>query len=195
MSVSEPRRCRPLMESAGAAMLKLDTLFNLLGMLLFFIIALLAQIHPPATPDIAQPGNLVVSAAWPEGAEDVDLWVQQGDDVAVGYSNKSGRVLSLLRDDLGRVNDTTPLNFESAFSRGLPDGEYAVNVRCFSCFGKFPVPVAVEVRLATGELIWRGVVDLVANKQERTAVRWKMAGGSVVAGSASSVFKKMNRGE
>jgi len=176
-------------------MLKIDTLFNLLGMLLFFIIALLAQVNPPATPDIAQPGNIVVSAAWPEGSNDVDLWVQHAGDIAVGYSNKSGKVWSLLRDDLGNVNDTTPMNFESAFSRGLPDGEYAVNVRCFSCFGKFPVPVAVEVRLATGELIWRGVVELVANKQERTAVRWRMAGGRVVRDSASSVFKKMNRGE
>lgn len=176
-------------------MTKLDTLFNLLGVLLFFIIALLAQVNPPATPDIAQPGQLVVFAIWPEGSEDVDLWVQHGDDVAVGYSNKSGRVLSLLRDDLGKINDITNANMESAFSRGLPDGEYAVNVRCFSCYGKFPVPVAVEVRLATGELIWRGVVELVANKQERTAVRWRMADGRVVAGSASSVFKKMNRGE
>lgn len=176
-------------------MTKLDTLFNLLGVLLFFIIALLAQVNPPATPDIAQPGNLVVSAAWPEGSEDVDLWVQYGDDVAVGYSNTLGRVLSLLRDDRGKIDDITPLNFESAFSRGLPDGEYAVNVRCFSCFGKFPVPVAVEVRLATGELIWRGVVELVANKQERTAVRWRMADGRVVAGSAGFVFKKMNMGE
>lgn len=176
-------------------MIKIDTLFNLLGVLLFFIIALLAQVNPPATPDIAQPGNIVVSAAWPEGSNDVDLWVQHAGDIAVGYSNKSGKVWSLLRDDLGNVNDSTPMNYESSFSRGIPDGEYAVNVKCFTCFGKFPVPVAVEVRLATGKLIFRGVVELVANKQERTAVRWRMADGRVVSGSASSVFKKMNRGE
>lgn len=176
-------------------MTKLDTLFNLLGVLLFFIIALLAQVNPPATPDIAQPGNIVVSAAWPEGSNDVDLWVQHAGDIAVGYSNKSGKVWSLLRDDLGNVNDSTPMNYESSFSRGIPDGEYAVNVKCFTCSGKFPVPVAVEVRLATGELIWRGVVELVANKQERTAVRWRMADGRVVSGSAGFVFKKMNSGE
>ena len=176
-------------------MIKIDTLFNLLGVLLFFIIALLAQVNPPATPDIAQPGNIVVSAAWPEGSNDVDLWVQHAGDIAVGYSNKSGKVWSLLRDDLGNVNDSTPMNYESSFSRGIPDGEYAVNVKCFTCSGKFPVPVAVEVRLATGELIFRGVVELVANKQERTAVRWRMADGRVVAGSAGFVFKKMNMGE
>ena len=175
--------------------LKNDVLFGFMFALIVYIVTLIVQVHPPATPDIAQPGQLVVFAIWPEGSEDVDLWVQHGDDVAVGYSNKSGRVLSLLRDDLGKANDITNANIESAFSRGIPDGEYAVNVKCFTCFGKFPVPVAVEVRLATGELIWRGVVDLVANKQERTAVRWRMADGRVVAGSAGFVFKKMNRGE
>lgn len=177
------------------AVLRTDLLFNFLIGLLAVIVILALKVNPPATPDIAQPGNIVVSAAWPEGSNDVDLWVQHAGDIAVGYSNKSGKVWSLLRDDLGNVNDSTPMNYESSFSRGIPDGEYAVNVKCFTCFGKFPVPVAVEVRLATGELIWRGVVDLVANKQERTAVRWRMADGLVVKDSASSVFKKMNRGE
>jgi hypothetical protein len=183
------------MESAVDAMIKIDTLFNLLGVLLFFIIALLAQVNPPATPDIAQPGNIIVFATWPEGPDDVDLWVQHANTTAVGYSNKSGKVWSLLRDDLGVANDITNANMESAFSRGIPDGEYAVNVKCFACIGKMPIVVAVEVRLATGELIWRGTVELVANKQERTAVRWKMAGGRVVKDSASSVFKQMKRGE
>jgi len=32
----------------------------------------------------------------------VDLWVQAPGDVPVGYSNKSGGVLNLLRDDLGK---------------------------------------------------------------------------------------------
>lgn len=161
------------------------------------IIFILPSINPPAedVEKIQQPGNIVVFASWPAGGDDVDLWVQHGGDVAVGYSNKTGKVWSLLRDDLGTVNDSTPLNMESSFSRGMPDGEYAVNVKCFACNGALPVMVAVEVRLETGELVWRGVVELVANKQERTAVRWKMAGGAVVSGSASSVFKKMNRGE
>ena len=172
-------------------MLKVDTIFIALGGLLFLILSLIAQVHPPAKPDIAQPGNMIASIAWPQGAIDVDMWLSSPQDQAVGYSNKSGKVWSLLRDDLGTANDPTPLNYESAFTRGIPDGEYAVNVRCFGCAGHVPVPVSVEIRLATGELIWKGIVELVADKQERTALRWFMRDGHVVTGSASHVFKEM----
>ena len=171
------------------AALKLDTLFGFMAVLIYFILVLIAQVNPPATPDIAQPGNIVVSIAWAQGPDDVDLWLSSPLDNAVGYSNKSGKVWSLLRDDLGVTGDETPLNYESAFSRGIPDGEYAVNVRCFQC-GE-PQAVNVEVRMATGALVWRGVVPLTGSKDERTAVRWSMRGGSVVRGSESFVFKEM----
>lgn len=172
-------------------MLKLDALFNFLGVLIFFIVALIAQVNPPTDPQIDPPGNLVASIAWPPGSIDVDLWVKSPGDEAVGYSRKSGRVWSLLRDDLGTSNDNTPLNFESAFTRGLPDGEYIINVRCYGCAGKVPVPVSVEVRLATGELVWSGDVTLVSDKQEKTALRFVMRGGKVVPGSASHVFREI----
>lgn len=172
-------------------MLKLDALFNFLGVLIFFIVSLLAQINPPTDPQIDPPGNLVASIAWPAGSIDVDLWVKSPGDEAVGYSRKSGKVWSLLRDDLGTSNDLSGMNFESAFTRGLPDGEYIVNVRCYGCAGKTPVPVSVEVRLATGELVWSGTVVLVSDKQEKTALRFVMRGGKVVPGSASHVFREI----
>ncbi len=172
-----------------------DLLMNMLLGLVALVILVLAAIAPAAEEDPAQlPGNLVASASWPAGSLDVDLWVQHGDERAVGYSYKSGRVWSLLRDDLGTANDDTPLNMESAFTRGLPDGEYAINVRCYGC-AKVPVPVSVEVRLAEGGVVWRGTVDLLKDKQEITAIRFRMADGKVVPGSASAVFKQMNRGE
>lgn len=173
-------------------MLKLDALFNLLGVLIFFILVLLAQINPPVDPQIKPPGNLVASIAWPEGSIDVDLWVLAPDDDPVGYRFKSGKVWSLLRDDLGTTNDSTPLNYESAFTRGLPDGEYIVNIRCYGCHGKVPVPVLVEVRLVEGGLIFQDVVNLIADKQERTAIRFKMHNGKVVQGSESSVFSPLS---
>jgi len=169
--------------------LRLDALFNMLGVLITFIVVLLAQINPPTDPQIKPAGNLVASAAWPSGSIDVDLWLGAPGDEGVGFSRKSGKVWSLLRDDLGTANDATSLNYETAFTRGLPDGEYAVNVRCFGCAGFVPVPVDVEVRLATGALVWRGIVALVADKQERTAVRWMMRDGAVVLGSKNFVFK------
>lgn len=171
--------------------LRLDALFNFLGVLIFFIVALIAQINPPTDPRIDPPGNMIVSATWPSGKIDVDLWVRSPGDEAVGYSRKSGKVWSLLRDDLGTSNDLSGMNYESAFTRGLPDGEYIVNVRCYGCAGKTPVPVSVEVRLATGELIWSGVVALVSEKQEKTALRFVMRGGKVVPGSSSHVFREI----
>lgn len=172
-----------------------DTLLAMLLSVVAIVMLVLPSVNPAAQEDpIGQPGNLVVSAAWPSGNIDVDLWVQFADQPPVGYSNKSGAVWSLLRDDLGTSNDGTPLNYESAFTRGLPDGEYVVNVRCYGCAGHVPVAVSTEVRLATGATVWRGVVDLVADKQERTAIRFRMVDGRVVPGSASVVFKQMKRG-
>lgn len=172
-----------------------DTLLAMLLAVVAIVMLTLPSVNPAAKDDPAQlPGNLVATAVWPAGSTDVDLWVQSGDDRAVGYSNKSGRVWSLLRDDLGTANDSTPINMESAFTRGLPDGEYIINVRCYGC-ATVPVPVSVEVRLAEGGVVWKGVVDLLKDKQERTAIRFRMVGGQVVAGSASQVFKQMKRGE
>jgi hypothetical protein len=172
-----------------------DLLMNFLMGLTALVIITLVAINPAAKEDPAQlPGNLVATIVWPAGSTDVDLWVQAGNDRAVGYSFKSGRTWSLLRDDLGTANDDTPINMESAFTRGLPDGEYSINVRCYGC-AKVPVPVSVEVRLAEGGVVWKGTVDLLKDKQERTAIRFRMAGGLVVPGSDSQVFKQLNRGE
>lgn len=165
-----------------------DVLLAMLLGVAAVIMFVLPSVNPKAEAEpLDPPGNLVASIAWPAGSIDVDLWVGYADD-AVGYSNKSGKVWSLLRDDLGTANDNTPLNMEAAFTRGLPDGEYIINVKCFGCAGKVPVPVSVEVRLAEGGMIYRGVVDLVADKQERTAVRFRVRDGKVVAASESSVF-------
>lgn len=176
-------------------MLKIDALFNFVGLLLFFVITLIAQVHPVTEDDPQEPpGNLMVSIAWPAGPIDVDLWLLAPKDSPVGYSNKSGKVWNLLRDDLGTANDPTPINAEFAVTRGLPDGEYVVNVHCFDC-GKsiLPVPVTVEIRLAEGGVVWKGVVELVAPKQERTALRFRVAGGKIVPGTQSSVFKAVRR--
>lgn len=157
------------------------------------IMFILPSVNPASTEQqLSPPGNLIASITWPAGDTDVDLWVSYADDFAVGYSNKSATIWSLLRDDLGNKNDTTPINMEAAFSRGLPDGEYAVNVRCYSC-STAPVSVAVEVRLADGGTVWRGQVDILKNGQERTAIRFRVADGQVVADSANQVFKQMKR--
>lgn len=171
-----------------------DLLMNMLLGLVAIVVITLSSINPAAESDpLDPPGNLVASIAWPAGRIDVDLWVAHGDE-PVGYSQKSGRVWSLLRDDLGTANDLSGLNFESAFTRGLPDGEYVVNVKCYGCAGAVPVAVSAEVRLAEGPMVYRGVVSLVKDKQERTVIRFRVRDGKVVVGSESSVFKPLSNG-
>ncbi len=175
------------------AILIRDLLMNMLLGLVALVVLVLAQINPSAQADpISQPGNLIATISWPAGNDDVDLWVSYDDDFAVGYNNKSAKVWSLLRDDRGMIDDATPLNFESAFTRGLPDGEYAINVRCYDCAAP-PIPVAVEVRLADGSTVWRGTIDILKNGQERTAIRFRVVNDAVVADTANQVFKQMKR--
>jgi hypothetical protein len=112
-------------------------------------------------------------------------------DKRVGYISKQGTVVALLRDDLGATSDLTDANFESAYTRGIPDGEYGVNVHCYSCRGS--VTVQVEIGIVGGNKLWVGTVE-VGPKQERTALRWKMKDVRLFAGSQSKVFKAI-RGE
>lgn len=170
-----------------------DTLLAMLLAVVAIVMLVLPSVNPASTEQqLTPPGNLVASISWPTGDDDVDLWVSYGDDFAVGYSNKSARVWSLLRDDRGKTDDETPLNFESAFTRGLPDGEYAINVRCYRC-STIPMPVSVDVRLAEGVPVWSGVVELAKDGQERTAIRFRVANGRVVSDGANQVFKQMRR--
>jgi hypothetical protein len=147
-----------------------------------FIFLALPQINPPAAadPTIPPPGNIAVLACWPEGNTDVDLWATApGEPVPVGYSNKSGRVWSLLRDDMGEVNDDGPTNCESMFARATPAGEYAINVHGYSLpFGAVTVHVEIAIN---GRLLVSRNMELQP-KQERTVLAWKMNdAGTVVS--------------
>ncbi len=115
------------------------------------VILLLPHLNPPGRSEAGAlpPGNLIISVRWPERIDaDVDLWVQAPNDRPVGYSNLGGRVFNLLRDDLGKHQDLDGANFEVAYSRGLPAGEYTVNVHLYrNRSGSLPLPVMIEVDL------------------------------------------------
>lgn len=173
-----------------------DFLFLALAGFTVIMLFMLPFINPPVKDDAETtkpPGNVIVSIAWPEGDIDIDLWVSgPGEPKAVGYSNRGGKLWNLLRDDLGNVGDSTPLNYESAYSRGMPAGEYVINIECYKCNAP-PVPVYVEVRLGEfGEkagLLFKKTVELNYRHHERTAVRFKLdAKGKVVPGSLSNVY-------
>lgn len=116
------------------------------------VVLMLPHLAPPTAGEetMAAPGNLIVEARWPDEVDvDVDLWVRAPGDRAVGYSNSSGQVFDLLRDDLGFERDDTGLNYEFAFSRGAPAGEYIVNVHLYSNRALAQtVPVTVQVSLS-----------------------------------------------
>lgn len=146
------------------------------------VILMIPHLNPPAREgETATPGNLVVEARWADGLPaDVDLWVQGPGDAPVGYSRKSGRLFDLLRDDLGTAQDDTPLNYEFAFSRGAPAGDYTVNLHLFNGI-EVPLPLAVEVTVSlrhptSGRVtrIARRQVLLRRHGEELTVARFRL---------------------
>jgi hypothetical protein len=116
----------------------------------------------------------------------------------VGYSNKSGELFNLLRDDLGAPDEER--NYENAYSRGIVPGEYIVNVHCYRC-PEGPVPVDVEVHLSKDDAdkgmvpVATTTVDLERTGQERTALRFRLdAEGGVEPDSLNSVFRPLRGG-
>jgi hypothetical protein len=126
-----------------------DVIFLALAGFIAIVLLLLPHLNPPAKAEdeARSPGNVIVEIRWPDDRNtDVDLWVEAPGDVPVGYSNKGGMVFNLLRDDLGLHADFSGLNYEVSYSRGVPPGEYTVNLHLYrDLTGRLPVPVTVVV--------------------------------------------------
>ena len=165
------------------------------------VILMLPHLNPPVTGDDSTrpPGNLIIEARWPDELEtDVDLWVQAPGGRPVGYSNKSDTVFNLLRDDLGHVDDAAGLNYEVAFSRGAPAGEYTVNLHLYrNSSERLPIPVVVVVSVkADADGAVRRIatlrVELVRLGQELTVVRFSLDGsGNLVADSVHDLPRSL----
>ena len=157
------------------------------------VILLLPHLNPPtqAAETARPPGNVFVELRWPDGIDaDVDLWVEAPGDVPVGYSNKGGRIFNLLRDDLGQVGDATDLNYEVAFSRGIPAGEYTINLHLYRDGARrLPLSAVVVISVkADADRAMRRIamerVDLVRVGQELTVLRFSLdQSGNLLAGS------------
>jgi hypothetical protein len=168
------------------------------------VILLLPHLNPKQEAQAAtsmQPGNVMVEARWADELDtDVDLWVQAPGDVPVGYSNKSGVIFNLLRDDLGRNADPTQLNYEVSYSRGLPPGEYVVNLHMYRNKARVsPVKVTVVTSVKkpnaeSGKQILSSTIDLMAENQEVTAYRFKLTeAGELVSDSVNSLPKGLRK--
>jgi hypothetical protein len=146
------------------------------------------------TQDTNAPGNVIVEMHWPsELPNDVDLWVKAPGEGPVGFWNQGGEVFNLLRDDLGSIGDATDENYEVSYSRGIPAGEYVVNVHMYGPPPKgkvVPVKVVVSVKRPLEETrqLLETTVELHRHNQEETAFRFRLTGdGDLVEDSVSTL--------
>ncbi len=98
------------------------------------VVLLVPFINPPTekVDSSSPPGNVIVELFWDNERDvDIDLWVKAPGDIPVGYSNQGGLFFNLLRDDLGKYKDNTPVNYEVSYSRGISEGIYAVNLHLY----------------------------------------------------------------
>jgi hypothetical protein len=160
-----------------------DVIMLALAGFVTLVMLLLPHIHPEAIAEDTDqaPGNMIIEVRWPDHLNaDVDLWVEAPGDSPVGYTHKGGRVFDLLRDDLGVSSDLTGLNYEFAYSRGAPAGEYTVNVHLYRNKDKvFPVPVSVVVSLKSPnskntDRILASALDISRTGEEITVFRFKL---------------------
>ena len=173
----------PISPATALAYIDLLTL-TLVGFVAFAILMVLPKEQQAATDENRPPGMVSVEIRWPDGLDtDVDLWVQAPTDRPVGYSNRSGLYFDLLRDDLGQRNDGLGLNYENAYTRGTPDGEYVVNLHLYSNAARIlPIPVNVEVRAhdaRSSRSVWSGSAVLERGGQEITVLRFMVDGARI----------------
>ena len=150
------------------------------------------------TEEHKAPGNVIVEIHWPPTMPvDVDLWVQAPNEAPVGFWNQGGQTFNLLRDDLGTEGDATDENYEISYSRGIPPGEYIVNVHMYGRPPKnAPVPVKVVVTVKKpfedARQILATDVTLTRQNQEETAFRFRLTGeGNLVPGSVSTLRRPL----
>ncbi len=172
------------------------------------VIMLLPFINPGAEAEIesagvTDPGNVIVELLWPpERDADIDLWIKAPNRLPVGFPNKGNEVVNLLRDDLGRFQDLTDINYEIMYSRGIVPGEWIVNVQAYRLEDPFqPVPVpakiVVSVKKKGGERpvpILQKTVELRFPRHELTVFRFVLTGkGSLVQDSVNNLNHSLIR--
>ncbi len=164
------------------------------------VLILLPHLHPPVeAKEAPPPGNVVIEINWPNEIDaDVDLWVEAPGDRPVGYSNKGGRVFNLLRDDLGQFRDLTDVNYEVAYSRGIVEGEYTINLHLYrnkSAILPVPVTMVASVKRSNGANLKRltsAKVELGYTGEEITVIRFALnKAGEIVPGSMHELFKPL----
>lgn len=142
-------------------------------------------------------GNISIYVFWPDGIDaDIDTHLRDPDGEHVYFSHKSGKIWSLLRDDLGSFNDVTDRNYENAYARGAPAGEYIVNVQAYRSNAAFPITVDAELRITPdldkSPVTFKAKVTLDRVGDEATLFRFTIDGaGNLVPGSVNNQFVRL----
>ena len=145
-------------------------------------------------------GSVIVEVIWPDDRNvDVDLWVKSPDDAAVGYSNMAGYYFNLLRDDRGNAFDTTPINYEISYTRGIAAGEYQANLHLYATDNGPPINAKVIVSVVEPDQRARTAIikkDVVLKKynEELTVARWTLTNkGKLKPNSVHSLKRSLLR--
>src|SRR5918996_4959802 len=189
-------------EDDGSGTVFRDVIMLALVGFVALVIIMLPHIQPPGaktTSEVSAPGNVIVEVRWPDEVDaDVDLWVQAPGDLPVGYSNKGAAVFNLLRDDLGMRADVTGLNYETSYSRGIPAGEYTVNLHLYrNASNVFPIQVTVVASVKrspkeSARQLLASKVELVREGEEVTVYRFRLSEeGGLVPGSVHSLQRDL----
>lgn len=186
-----------------------DVLFGILGVLAAVVVILLLLPKEPdrsADEQDRSRGNIRVEVFWDDTANvDIDLWGQAPGLPPVGYSNKNGPVLNLVRDDLGAYADITGINYEVMFSRGLSPGEWTFNLHWFSnadARSQMPVRVIITIRYDDTAGSKERPLQIVADEvvltsvgQELTIIRFQLdVDGRLIEDSLTSLNRPIRSG-
>ncbi len=170
------------------------------------VILLIPFVNPPTEEEknSEPPGNVIVELFWDDTRDvDIDLWVQAPNDIPVGYSNKGGFYFNLLRDDLGKYKDNTPVNYEVSYSRGIVAGEYFVNLHLYredkSPFNPIDAEILVSVihpETKERKQILKSIKNLTIVGTELTVFRFYLDENGVLnEKSINNSFKKLRSGK
>ncbi len=142
--------------------------------MLIIVIPFLADPNEKDDEETVAPGNLMAEIIWDNNLnDDLDLWIiGPGELGPVGYSNKSGLVWNLLRDDTGTTADLSNMNYENSYSRGLAEGWYRFNVHWYnspSGVSEIKVNMVISIKKkpteTTKQLMSREVILTRDNKE------------------------------
>ena len=130
--------------------------------------------------------EMIITVSWPDNStDDVDTYLEDPVGNVVWYHNREAGLIHLDRDDRGQYRDEIlvngkkvqyPLNQETVTIRGFVAGEYVLNVFYYLSQDLLSVPVTVKVEKINPSVsvVYYGTVDLKAERDEQTVVRFTL---------------------